>query len=98
MIPKKTIKLFQQILQLACPPPPLSVEEWAEEYRVIPDSYGAHPGKWNSDEAPYQKEPMAAFTDPHVSKVVAMFAAQMGKSEILFNVMGRYITVDPALY
>lgn len=95
MIPKKTIKLFQQILQLACPPPPLSVEEWAEEYRVIPDSYGAHPGKWNSDEAPYQKEPMAAFTDPHVSKVVAMFAAQMGKSEILFNVMGRYITVDP---
>lgn len=95
MIPKKTIKLFQKILQMACPPPPLSVEEWAEKYRVIPDSYGAHPGKWNSDDAAYQKEPMAAFTDPHVSKVVAMFAAQMGKSEILFNVMGRYIAVDP---
>ncbi len=95
MIPKKTTELFARILKMAAPPPPLSVSEWAEKYRYIPDDYGAHPGRWSSDGAPYQKEPMAAFTDPRVSKVVAMFASQMGKSELLFNVIGRYICVDP---
>lgn len=95
MILKKTTKLFQEILKMVAPPLPLSVSEWASEYRFIPDDYGAHPGRWNSDSAPYQKEPMAAFTDPNVKKVVAMFASQLGKSELLFNVIGRYICIDP---
>lgn len=94
-IPKKTINLMQSLLSMAAPPPPLSVAEWAEKYRYIPDEYGAHPGPWNNDATPYQREPMAAFTNPTVKKVIAMFAAQMGKSEMLFNVLGRYITVDP---
>lgn len=80
MVPKKTIKLFQTILSMAAPPKPLSVGEWAAEYRYIPDEYGAHPGKWSSDTAAYQKEPMDAFTNPGVKKVIAMFAAQLGKA------------------
>lgn len=96
MIPKKTIDLFQNLLAMVSPPKDLSVIEWAEEYRYIPDDYGAHPGKWSSDGAPYQIEPQKAFTDPNVKKVIAMFAAQMGKSEILFNVIGRYMHLDPS--
>lgn len=96
MIPKKTIDLFQNLLAMVSPPKDLSVIEWAEEYRYIPDDYGAHPGKWSSNGAPYQIEPQKAFTDHNVKKVIAMFAAQMGKSEILFNVIGRYMHLDPS--
>lgn len=39
---------------------------------------------------------MDAFTDPNVEKVVVKSAAQIGKSEVLLNVIGRYAHVDPA--
>ncbi len=93
MIPKKTTDLFQNILGMFAPPKDLSVSEWAEENRYIPDDYGAHPGKWRS--VSYQIEPMKAFTDPNVNKIIAMFAVQTGKTEVLFNVLGRYICLDP---
>lgn len=95
MIPKKTIDVFQDIMEMFAPPIDLSVNDWAELNRYIPDDYGAHPGKWSCEGARYQIEPMKAFTDPNVNKIIAMFAAQTGKSEILFNVLGRYICVDP---
>ncbi|MGL5514851.1 MAG: phage terminase large subunit family protein, partial [Sporomusa sp.] len=92
---QKTLDLFAKLLTMVAPPPRMSVSEWADEYRFIPAEYGAEPGKWDSSRAPYQKEIMEAFTTKDVHKVVAMIAAQLGKSEILFNVMGRFIHLDP---
>jgi len=80
---------------MAAPPPRMSVSEWADEYRFIPEEYGAEPGKWNTSRVPYQKEIMDAFTAMGVHKVIAMISAQLGKSEILFNVLGRFIHLDP---
>lgn len=94
-IPSKTCDLFSGILKLAAPPPLMSVSQWADEYRTISEEYGTEPGKWDSDRAPYQKIIMDAFTSKGVSKVVAMLGAQLGKSEIMFNVAGRFITLDP---
>ncbi|KMO86415.1 terminase [Megasphaera cerevisiae DSM 20462] len=94
-IPDKTIQLLTRLLNMVAPPPDMAVSEWAETYRYIPDEYGAHPGKWNSDAVPYQKEPMRAFTQKGIHKVVMMCAAQLGKSEIMFNVIGRFIHLDP---
>ncbi len=73
----------------------MSVADWADKYRFIPDAYGAEPGPWDSTRAPYQKPVMAAFTEKGVHKVVGMMGAQLGKSEILFNVCGRFIHLDP---
>lgn len=95
MIPKKTVDLFQRLLKMVAPPPSMSVGEWAGSYRFIPDEYGAEPGPWDSSLASYQEPIMDSFTDKGVHKVVAMLAAQLGKSEILFNVIGRYIHLDP---
>lgn len=94
-IPKKTITLFSRLLKMVAPPPNMTVEQWAAAYRYIPDEYGAHPGRWSSDGAPYQKEPMKAFTQKGVHRVVMMCAAQLGKSEIMFNVLGRFMHLDP---
>lgn len=91
----RTISLFKKLISMVAPPPDMTVDEWASTYRYIPDEYGAHPGQWTSDSAPYQKEPMRAFTQKRIHRVVMMCAAQLGKSEIMFNVIGRFIHVDP---
>ncbi|MGL5513418.1 MAG: phage terminase large subunit family protein, partial [Sporomusa sp.] len=92
---QKTLDLFAKLLTMVAPPPRMSVSEWANTYRFIPAEYGAEPGKWDSSRAPYQPEIMEAFTTKGIHKVVAMLAAQLGKSEILFNVLGRFIHLDP---
>lgn len=92
---QKTIDLFSKLVKMVAPPPKMTVSEWADNNRVIPEEYGAEPGKWDSSRAPYQKAIMDAFTEKGVNKVVAMLAAQLGKSEILFNVLGRFIHLDP---
>lgn len=38
---------------------------------------------------------MDAFTDPTVSNVVVMSSAQVGKTEVLLNVLGHFIDQDP---
>ncbi|GEB79786.1 terminase [Desulfovibrio desulfuricans] len=48
-----------------------------------------------TDNAPYQRGIMDAITDPNVERVVAMCSAQVGKSEIILNAIGRFIDVDP---
>lgn len=92
-IPQKTIDLMQDVLADVAPPPLMTVSQWADEYRQIPAEYGADPGKWVSKN--YQIPIMDAFTSKGVTKVVAMLGAQLGKSEILFNLLGRFIHLDP---
>ena len=55
----------------------------------------ARPGRWRSE--PHQDEIMDACCDPAVRKVVVMAASQVvGKSQMLNNVIGRFIDVDPS--
>lgn len=55
----------------------------------------AEPGQWQTDRAPYQREIMDCVNDPRVEKVVVMSSSQVGKSEIINNIIGYYIDVDP---
>lgn len=93
LMPQKTLDVFQRIIRGLEPPPTMSVSEWADTFREIPSDYGADPGKWVSKD--YQIPIMDAFTAKGVNKVVAMLGAQLGKSEILFNLLGRFIHLDP---
>lgn len=56
----------------------------------------AEPGKWKTDRAEYQRGIMDAVTDPSISDVVIMSSAQVGKSEILLNIIGYIMSQDPA--
>ncbi len=91
----KTISLFQRLLGYVAPPPRMTVSEWADRFRCLPPDYAAEPGRWDTSRAPYQRAVMDAFTQKGVRRVVAMLAAQLGKSEILTNVLGRFIHLDP---
>lgn len=94
---QKTIKLFQRIAKIALRPlPNLTVSDWADRYRMLSSEASSEPGRWRTDRAPYQREIMNAFTQPRVWKVVVMSASQIGKSDIMNNVIGRYSHLAPA--
>lgn len=77
------------------PPKMLSVSEWADQNRVLVSESSSEPGRWHTSRAPYQREIMDAFTQPGVWQIVIMASAQVGKTELELNMMGRAIDVDP---
>ena len=77
------------------PPPTLTVSQWADKKRRLSPESSAEPGQWRTDRAPYQREMMDAINDSDVETVVIMCASQLGKSEIINNIIGYYIDCDP---
>lgn len=77
------------------PPPRLSVAEWADRYRILPDT-SAEPGPWRTSRTPYLREPLEALTPGSgVRTLVMMSSAQVGKTELLLNAIGHMMMVDP---
>lgn len=92
---KKTLNLFHKVLKSVAPPPKITVSEWADRYRKLSAENAAEPGQWRTDRAPYQREIMDSVTDPKVEKIVVMSSSQVGKSEIINNIIGYFIDIDP---
>jgi phage terminase large subunit GpA-like protein len=78
------------------PPPKLTVSEWADEYRRLSPEASAEPGRWFTARAEYQRGIMDAVSDPAVETVVVMSSAQVGKTEIVNNIVGYHVHQDPA--
>jgi len=92
----KTLELFRDTAKILAPPPQLTISEWADEYRVLSQESSAESGKWRTSRAPYQKEILDSVSDREIETVVIMSSAQVGKTEIVQNVVGYYIDYDPA--
>lgn len=88
-------ELKRATLQMFLPPRKVTVSEWADENRILVSKSSAEPGRWRTNKAPYQREIMDCFTDEQLEKVVVMACAQCGKSEMLNNLVGYTIDVDP---
>ena len=84
----KAVRAFQ-------PPEVLTVAEWADKKRRLSPETSAEPGPWRTSRTPYLREPMEAFTDPKVHKIVMVAASQVGKSEFELNAIGYIIDQDP---
>lgn len=82
-------------LRLAVPPEFLTVSQWADRNRVLTGEASSEPGQWSTDRAPYQRELLDAVLDPDVEQVVLMTASQVGKTEVINNVLGYFIDRDP---
>lgn len=96
-INKHTYDLFTSIFSILKPPPPITVSQWADEYRRLSPEASAEPGRWKTSKAPYQKEIMDAIGSIETEKVVVMSAAQIGKSDAcILNPLGYYIHYDPS--
>ena len=77
------------------PPDDLTVTQWAERNRRLSSEASAEPGPWRTSRTPYLQEPMDAFTDPKVRRIVMVAASQVGKSELELNIIGYIIDEDP---
>lgn len=77
------------------PPDDLTVTQWAEAKRRLSPESSAEPGPWRISRTPYLKEPMDAFTDPKVRRIVIWAASQVGKTEVELNAIGYIIDEDP---
>ena len=77
------------------PPEDLTVAEWADRHRRLSPETSAEAGPWRTSRTPYLREPMEAFTDPKVKKIVMVAASQVGKSELELNIIGYIIDQDP---
>lgn len=95
-INKKTLLLFKKVVGILKPPEQMSVAEWADKNRKLSQESSAEPGQWVTDRAPYQRGIMDAAGDSEVETVVIMSSSQVGKTEIINNVIGYYIEHDPA--
>ena len=91
-----TKKLFQKLMKSFATPPDMTVSQWADTYRMLSPESSAEAGKWRTDRAPYQREIMDAVSDDRCYKVVIMSSAQVGKSEVILNMIGYHIDYDPA--
>lgn len=92
----KTLKLFREIAKVVSPPPELTVSQWADAFRKLSPESASEPGQWNTDRAPYQREIMDAVNDAGCEEIVIMSSAQVGKTELLLNIIGYYIDYDPS--
>lgn len=86
---------MNRAMEAWAPPPNLTVSEWADRFRRLSPESSAEPGKWETARAEYQRGMMDAITDPKVEQVVFMTSAQVGKTEIINNIVGFHIHYDP---
>ena len=94
---KSASELWRHISRRGLKPlPKTSVSEWADSYRMLSAGISAEPGRWRTSRAPNQKDIMDAFTQTGIHRVVVKSAAQIGKSDIMNNVIGRFAHLDPA--
>ena len=70
--------------------------QWADRERRLSSEASAAAGRWITSRAEYQRGIMDAISDPTLRDIVVMAGAQVGKTEMLLNVIGFHIHHDPA--
>ena len=76
-------------------PPRRDAGAWAEANRRLPRG-SPLPGRFRNASAPYLADIFKAFADPDVKTVVWVCAAQMGKTELILDVIGWRMDDRPA--
>lgn len=86
----------QSLFAALQPRPRIAVSEWADRNRVVAAGTSPEPDRWRTSRVPYLREIMDAVSDPSVERVVVQAGSQLGKSELLLNVIGYFADADPS--
>jgi len=79
------------------PDPMLTVSEWADRHRYLPQKSSAEPGPWSTDRTPYLREIMDCLSPcSPIETVVFAKGAQVGGTEAGNNWIGFVIDYAPA--
>ena len=90
---RKTTKNLFNIIK---PPPILTVSEWSDNHRRLSAEASSEAGVWSTSRAEYQRGIMDAISDDAIEAVTIMSCAQVGKTEMLLNLIGYHIEQDPS--
>ena len=93
---KKASDLLKEAFKYWAPPPDLSVSEWADTYRQLSREASAEPGRWRTSRAPYFREIMDSTKEKGVQKVIVKSCSQVGKTELILNLIGYFAHNDPS--
>ena len=78
------------------PDPILTVDAWADRYRMLSSVTSSEPGRWMTSRTPYLREVMHALSPvSRAERVVVMAGAQLGKTEAGLNWLGFVIHQAP---
>lgn len=92
----KTFAFFKRLAKRVAPPPSHTISSWADAYRKLSPEASSEPGQWRTDRTPYMRDIMDALCDPNLEQIVVQSSAQVGKTELLLNIVGYYVDYDPA--
>lgn len=75
------------------PDPRLTVDEWADQYRILSAASSSEPGRYRSSRTPFMRKPMRCLSarEVRIRRVVVMAGAQIAKSESGNNWIGYVI-------
>lgn len=77
------------------PPQKLLPSQWADKYRFLSPEASAEPGRWRTERTIYQKEIMDCAVVKSVKQIVIMSSSQIGKTELLLNILGFFLDYEP---
>ena len=73
----------------------MKISDWADAHRRLSAEASAEAGQWATDRAEYQRGIMDALSNEKIETVVVMSSAQVGKTEIILNMIGYHVDQDP---
>ncbi len=92
----KTVLFFKKVAKILEPREKMLISDWADRYRVLTAGVSAEPGRWNTSRAEYQREIMNAVNDPNLAYLTIKSSSQVGKTEMMLNMIGYYIEYEPS--
>lgn len=78
-------------------PPNITVDKWADEFRILPSESSSSPGEWKTSKTPYLREIMECLSPQHPARqVVFIKGSQIGGTEVGINWASYVIDLAPA--
>lgn len=88
--------LTRVFLQEMQPPERLTLDEWADKYRVLPRETSSEYGRWKTSRFPFLKKIMFALSpQSRAREIVAQKGAQLGFTEVCINKLLYNADQDP---
>lgn len=96
-IKQKKSVLYGAFVKALAPKPPLTIDEWADETRILPEISSHEAGRWRTARFPFLRRIMQLLSPNNPTQIiVVMKGSQLGFTECCLNWMFYTIDYSPA--
>lgn len=89
--------LYGAFVRALSPKPPLTVDQWSDQTRILPEASAHEAGLWRTERFPFLRRIMELLSPSHpCQQIVVMKGAQIGFTEAAINYMFYTIDYSPA--